>query len=158
MNKLLVALLLLVTLVGCAGYVPGRQSYWDAQVKEMCEKDGGVQIIEKLRITKLDVNLLGGGADGKIDIMIKELAHPRAPVYAVIKETIIREVNPSVWRSESEIVRRVDQVIVARWVAYSRSGGDFPTGLAHDSRFTCPDLKKITSDMQQLFIVEGDSK
>lgn len=157
MKRMLIVSLLLLALSACAGYVPGRQSYWDAQVREMCAKDGGVQIIEKLRISKSDIDLLGT-TDGKISVSIKELANPRAPAYAVNRMTVIRDGNPSVWRSEWDIVRRTDQVVVARWVAYSRSGGDIPTGLAHDSRFTCPDLKEITTDLQQLFIVEGDTK
>ena len=157
MNKLICTLLFLVTNVGCDGYMPGRQSYWDAQVKEMCAKDGGVQIIEKMRISKSDIDLLAT-TDGKISVAVKELANPRAPAYAVNRITLIRDGNPSVWRSEWDIVRRKDQVVVARWVAYSRSGGDIPTGLAHDSRFTCPDMKIITTDMQQLFVIEKESK
>lgn len=140
---------LAAALAGCMGWVPGRQSYWDAKVKEMCEKDGGVQILEKLHITRTDIEFLEK-VDGKISVPIKELAHPRSPAYAVNKSEILRDGNPGVWRSEWEIVRRTDNVIVARWVAYTRVGGDFPSH-AHESRFTCPDLTRITTDMQQLF-------
>ncbi len=158
MKKPSIALLLVITLSGCMGYVPGQQSYWDAQVREMCAKDGGVKIIEKLRLSKEDVNLLGS-VDGNIRIPSKKSAHPNAPAYSELNITYVRnEGNPSVWRAESLIKRRLDQVVIARWVTYTRSGGDIPTGLVHDSSFTCPDLKKITSDLQLLFIVEGDSK
>ena len=148
---------IVVLLILAVGFYEGRKAYWDSKVREMCEKDGGVQILEKLRISKSDIDLLET-ADGKISVATKELANPRAPAYAVNRVTGIKNGNPSVWRSEWEIVRRLDQAVVARWVAYSRSGGYFPTGLAHDSRLTCPDLKKITSDMQQLFFLEGNSK
>lgn len=140
MKRLLIASLLTITFTGCMGYVPGQQSYWDAQVKEMCEKDGGVQIFEKLRISKTDIHLLER-TNGNISVLAKNLSHPNAPAYAVNKVTILKEGNPSVWRSEWNIVRRVDKVIVARWVAYSRSGGEVPSP-AHGSRITCPDLKK----------------
>jgi hypothetical protein len=142
---------------GCMGYVPGRQTYWDEKVKEMCEKDGGVKIIEKLRITKTDIDLLGK-IDGKIGVPIKALAHPKAPAYAELKTTDLREWNPRVSRSESTIIRREDQAVVARSVVYARSGGDIPTGLSEGTSFVCPDLKAISSDLQQLFIVDGDSK
>ena len=141
-------------IAGCLGYVPGRQTYWDSQVKEMCERDGGVRVFEKLLISRTDIDLLGR-VDGKISVPVKALAHPNAPAYAVNKVTILRQGNPGVWRSEWEIIRRVDQVAVARVTIYNRSGGDFPSP-AHESRFTCPDLKTITSDMQQLFIVQED--
>jgi hypothetical protein len=148
-------LLAVVTLSGCMGWAPGRQAYWDAQVKEMCDKDGGVKIFEKLRISKPDIDLLGR-IDGKIAVPSKNSAHPNAPVYSELKITSIRDANPRVFRSESVIIRRADQTILARWVAYSRSGGDFPTGLSEGTSFNCPDLKAITSDLQQLFIVEGE--
>ncbi len=156
MKKTSIAWLLTVSLTGCMSYVPGQQFYWDAQVKEMCAKDGGVTILEKLLISKADVDLLGN-VDGNIRIPSKKTAHPNAPAYSELNITFIRkEGNPSVWRAESVVRRRLDQAVVARWITYTRSGGDIPTGLTHDSSFTCPDLKKITSDLQPLFILKGD--
>ncbi len=157
MKKTSIAVTLAVMLTGCLGYVPGQQSYWDAQVREMCARDGGVQIFEKLRVSKLDIDLLGK-IDGKIGVPIKALAHPKAPVYAELNITEIRDWNPRVSRSESIIIRRSDQTIMAKSVLYARSGGDLPTGVSEGTTFTCPDLKMIRSDLQQLFILEGDSK
>lgn len=156
MKKILLVSLFFTAFTGCMGYVPGQQSYWDAQVKEMCERDGGVKIYEKLHISKSDIDLLGR-VDGKIDVPIKQLAKPNSPVYAELKITNLQEGNPQVTRTESTIIRRIDQVIIARWIVYSRFGGDFPS-LAHPSTLRCPDIKKITSDLQSLFIVDGDSK
>jgi hypothetical protein len=157
-SKLVVAVLV-ATLLGCIGYVPGRQTYWDARVQEMCAKDGGVTIYERVRISKgdLDRRILPITKDGKIGVAPEQLAHPSAPVYARNKTAVLREGNPGVWRSEWEIVRRSDGKVVARWVAYSRSGGDIPSP-AHDSRVTCPELSRISSDLHQLFIVEEHSK
>jgi len=149
------------TLLGCMGWVPGRQTYWDAKVKEMCEKDGGVTVYERVRISKAEINrhVLPMTADGRLSFTIKELAHPDAPIYAVERITYLRESNPRVRRTESVIMRRHDQVVVARWVIYARAGGDFPTGLSEGTSFICPDLQKMTSDLhEQLFIVDGDSK
>lgn len=148
---------LLVLLVhGCAGYVPGRQTYWDAQVREMCAKDGGVQIFEKIRITVEDAKFLGK-ADGRIGIPAKDRADPRAPVYAVNRTSVIREGVPGVWRSEWDVVRRTDGAVIAKAIIYNRSGGDFPSP-AHDSRYMCPDLKRISAELQQVFVVEGDER
>jgi hypothetical protein len=156
-----VACLFVAALAGCMGYVPGRQSYWGEQVQKMCEKDGGVAIYERVGISKaeIDRHVLPMTVDGKLSFTIKELAHPDAPIYGVERITLLRASNPQVRRSESVIIRRTDQVAVARWVIYSMVGGDFPTGLSEGERFICPDLKKMTSDLhEQLFIIEGDSK
>jgi len=155
----LVLLLLtgLIAVAGCAGYVPGRQAYWGAQVKEMCAKDGGVQIFEKLHISKSDITLLDR-IDNRIAIPSKRSANPRAPAYSDLYITYLRkEVNPQVWRAESVIKRRSDEVVIARWVVYTRVGGDFPSH-AHESHFTCPELRTITSDLQRLFIIDGESQ
>ena len=134
-------------------FYEGRKAYWDAQVREMCAKDGGVKIFEQLRVSPMDITFLGR-LDGKISVPSKESASSNAPAYSEFKIKDIREGSPRVWRSESTIRRRKDQVIVAQWVTYTRAGGDFPSP-AHDSSFTCPDLKTITNDLQKLFIVEG---
>ncbi|MBX9905784.1 MAG: hypothetical protein K2Y31_15650 [Burkholderiales bacterium] len=121
MKKILIASLFFMTFVGCIGYAPGHQSYWDAQVREMCEKDGGVKIYEKLKITKIDIDLLGK-VDGNIGVPIKALAHPNALAYAELKITDIKEWNPRVTRSESIIIRRADQAVIPPFLASARSG------------------------------------
>lgn len=142
---------------GCAGYVPGRQAYWDAQVTEMCARDGGVRIFHKLRISESDIpHLLYVGR--KIAVPSKELASPKAPAYYELRVTPLKhEGNLQVSRTESTTTRRSDGAIVARWVSYTRSGGDFPSH-AYPSHFTCPDMKVIGADLQQLFVLEGRGK
>lgn len=135
------------------GYVPGQQSHWDEKVKVMCDEDGGVKIFEKLHLSKSDVDLLGT-ADGKIAVLHKQHANPDAPAYAELAITTIHEGNPSVTRTEATIFRRVDRAVVARWIVYSRFGGDIPSP-AHPSSFRCPDLTKITADLQSLFVIES---
>jgi hypothetical protein len=150
------AIALAAALAGCAGWVPGRQSYWDAKVKEMCEKDGGVTIYEKLRISKSDIGLLGKVGE-KIGVPARELADPSAPAYEELNITYLREGNPQVTRSEMRIVRRADKAVIARAIIYARSGGDFPSP-AHSSSFSCPTLNEVVSDLQPLFDVQGVSQ
>ena len=150
----LLAVALTSILAACVGYVPGRQSYWDAQIKEMCANDGGVRIFERLRVSKTDIARLGTIGE-KIGIPTKSLAHPDAPAYADLRITYIREADPVVSRHETSVIRRSDQSIIAKWVAYTRSGGDLP-GPGHPSHYSCPQHSQIVSDLQQLFIVETD--
>jgi hypothetical protein len=125
-------------------YMPGRQTYWDHQVRELCEKDGGIVVLEQVRIAK--------GESTAVEI--KARADPASAVYAQTgTATTLREGNPSVWRSEWHVVRRSDQAIVARAIQYSRAGGDFPTA-SEPSWFGCPDSSKMSADMQRLFVVQ----
>jgi hypothetical protein len=153
---LMTAVVLTLGLAGCAGYVPGQKAYWDARVQELCEKDGGVQIFEKLRVSRDELALLGK-ANGIVDIPTKATALPNSPAYAEIKRTYLREANPTVTRAEVAIVRRRDQVVVARLISYSRFGGDLP-GPWHPSSFGCPDQKKNLSDLKSLFVVDGHAR
>lgn len=152
----LVAILVLVV-----GFYEGRKAYWDYQIKEMCERDGGVSVYDRVRISRVDIHrhVLPMTADGRLGFTVKELAHPEAPIYAVERVTYLREDNPRVRRIESVIMRRANETVVAKWVIYARAGGDVPTGFSEETSFICPDLQKMTSDLsERLFIVEGDSK
>ncbi len=146
-----------VLLILAVGLFEGRKLYWDNKVKELCGKDGGVRIFEQIRISKADTKLLAHN-DGKIAVPVKELASLNAPVYSESTTVRLREWNPEVRRTEATVVRRADQKIIARWVYYSRNGGDFPSGIGHQTSLGCPELKKITTDLEHLFIAEGDSK
>lgn len=148
---ILIGLLMLAVL-----FFEGRKAYWDNKVRQMCEKDGGVVIFDKVYISKGDIDLLGRN-DGKIAVPTKDLAHVNAPVYSESKTAYLRDANPKVWRKDVSVIRRADQKTIAKWVFYSRVGGDFPT-FGHPSYFGCPDLKIITSDLERIFIVKGDSK
>ena len=145
--------LVILVFIGCEL----NKAYWDYKVDKMCEKDGGMHIIERVSVTNEDIDLLGH-VNGKISVPIKELEPANAPVYSEDTTTYIRDTYPKVWRTDVKILRRADRKVIAKYVSYSRVGGDFPTGLAHDSSFGCPDSKIIISEIERLFIVQGDSK
>lgn len=154
--KVLAGLTIAVVLSGCAGYVPGAKSYWDARVKELCAKDGGVKIYEKLHVTKTDIENLGR-VGGGIAIPIKRLADPNAPVYAINQITHIRDKDPEVWRSEWRIIRRKDQAVIAIEVSYHRAGGDAVV-VDQPSGYTCPAPDRLNADLQSLFVLEGGAQ
>ena len=160
----IVVVTLTVTISGCLGYVPGRQTYWDSEVRDMCAKDGGFTVYEKVRISRADVERgvlprnWPSGQIGKVDPIIgfapKALARPDAPIYAVDEgNTIIRDWNPRVIRTQERVERR-DGVVVARYVLYTRSGGDVPSP-SHPSSYTCPDIHPMFQELsKQLIVVE----
>jgi hypothetical protein len=151
---LVVAILAFLLLVG--GFYEARKAYWDYRVRQMCTKDGGVQILERVAITKAEADLLPR-TGGKLGVADKQLAGANAPVYSDLKTTHLNDWNPEVRREEVEVIRRSDKRVVARWVYYARTGGDVPS-IAHPSSFGCPDLARIALDQAQLFVIEGISK
>lgn len=143
--------LLAVSLAGCMGYVPGRQSYWDAKVKEMCEKDGGVTVYERVKISRQDSRLLWGAGQP----LPTESTRKDLPYFWESIETTIRDSYPKVGRAETLVKRRSDGKVLGKSVQYWRTGGDFPTGFSEATSFICPQHADLS---EQVFLVEEDSK
>ena len=149
---------LATALVGCMGWVPGRQAYWDAKVREMCEKDGGVTIYERVTLTESQYRDLGG-TRGAVPVPDESSENRGAPFFARTTSREINASNPRVTRRETEIIRRADGKVLGKVVIYSRVGGDVPTGIGHATYFSCQDLPDIKLDVErQLFVLSGDSK
>lgn len=51
---------LIAGLIAAVIFYEGRKAYWDAQVKEMCVKDGGIRVHERVTLSKADYERLGG--------------------------------------------------------------------------------------------------
>lgn len=149
-----VALVLLLLLM--VGFYEGRKAYWDYQVREMCAKDGGVVVLEHMKISREQDSFLPH-SDGVTSISPESLADPRAPAFARASETVLRESQPGVFRYEYEVVRRIDGRLTAKGVIYLRSGGDIPLP-TFPSRYYCPSLAKINADMSKVFVIEEPKK
>ena len=132
------------------GWAPGRKAYWDAQVRNMCAKDGGVTVYETITLSEVEYKRLGG------DRLYPGLPVPTAryvadyPYVRGFTDTILREDNPRVARSEETITRRSDGKVLARAIRYSRSGGDFPTGMSEATSFTCPQGILLSTEIFKL--------
>jgi hypothetical protein len=154
--KVAAAIALSSSLAGCMGWVPGRKAYWDDRIKELCEKEGHVEILEKVILTKTQAEQMPR-TNGQIALLMKSRQTVDQPVYAeVVSTRNLRESNPRVWRDEMVAVRSSDKKVVARWVEYARTGGDLATGLFHDSSFGCPDPVQRLAELQLLFVIQGD--
>lgn len=156
MKKILITLLPTVMLMGCLGYMPGLQSYWDAQVREMCEKDGGVKIFEHIIVSPEQAVLLPK-VGGYYGVVPEELSKPQEPAFVRFRRFVIRDGNPTVSRIQQDIIRRSDGRIVGQVVSYGRGGGDFPS-YAHPSSFGCPDYLSIYKGIHGVYRVEGVAK
>ncbi|HSH28646.1 MAG TPA: hypothetical protein VK971_01965 [Thiohalobacter sp.] len=149
----LIPLALVVLLALTFAFYEGRKAYWDYRVREMCEKNGGVFIKDKIEISEREKQNLGTVA-GYTSIPYKPLADPDSPVYYVDHESVIRESSPRVTMWEETIYRRSNKSVLANIVMFRRSGGDFPT-YAYPSRFSCPDKLVILSKREEIFHEQG---
>jgi hypothetical protein len=144
---------LTVAIASALASCSGEQSHWDGEVSRMCKQDGGVTILEQVRISQDEFNR-----------MPKVGGYTSIPSRAALKSTdkvfwdesikVLHAANPRVWRSEHLIKRRNDEKVVARVVTYSRVGGDAPSP-AHSSQFVCPVMSEVFAQREKIFIVEG---
>jgi hypothetical protein len=142
----------LALLSSCAGYTPGQKAYWDAKVKEMCEKDGGVTVYEVVHLTQSDYGNLA--PDRSIAIPDERSPNKQNPYFARTVTQELNAENPRVVRRETEIIRRTDSKVLGKVIIYSRVGGDMPTGIAHESYFSCRDVSGVRLDIErQIFTV-----
>lgn len=142
-----------IPLASCVGYLPGEKAYWDSRIQDLCAKEGHVRIIEPVVLSKPELQQMSR-SEGKLVLRIQTTKPIDEPVYAqVANASLLNERYPEVRRTELIAVRRSDQKVVARWVEFSRVGGDPPIGLAHESSFHCPDPLQVIAELQSLFVI-----
>jgi hypothetical protein len=152
--RLVLAAVFAIVGYGCAGYIPGERAHWDEKIKALCESEGHVRIIVPVRLSRQQSRQMPR-TEGQIALRMQINQPVDDPVYARIeKATYIRERDPEVLRTDIVAIQRSDQKVVARWVEYSRIGGDPLTGLAHQSSFYCPDARQVLHELQAMFVVE----
>jgi hypothetical protein len=122
-----------------AALLPGCEKWQlDAQVREMCAKDGGMKIYETVTLPPDQFDQWG---------MVKfyrptggEEALGREYIFTHEK-TYLRQGNPQLVRERFTITRRSDNKFLGESVVYGRSGGDMP-GPWHESTFHCPESRE----------------
>ena len=145
-RALALALVLALLLPGCEKW------QLDAQVRELCARDGGMKIYETVALPAEQFDQWG---------VLKtfrptEKENSLGPDYAYLSEsTYFRRGNPEMWRSHVSIVRRRDGKVLGETVRYSRRGGDAPGPWA-DSYFSCPPIDPSQPDLlRRVFVTIG---
>lgn len=154
---IMIAVVIIALLILVIGFYEGRKAYWDYRVREMCEKDGGVTVYEKVLISTEQYKNLPKVADS-VSIPPEALMKPESPAFSTLSESVLREWQPRITRREQQIKRRLDGKVIGKIVSYSRVGGDFPTVIGHPTSFSCPEYKRLYADQAQIFSVTGESK
>lgn len=144
----------ILALVAGIGGCETRKAYYDWQVRKLYEKDGGVTVFEQVMVGQAEYQGLGG-SHGEIPVPEERSAPPDYPYVSNTTRRVLNEDSLRITRTESLVKRRADGKLLARFVSYSRVGGDFP-GWAHPSYTMC-DLRRGNVS-QQVFIVQGEVK
>lgn len=108
----------------------------DAQVKELCAKDGGIKVYETVKLPPERFDQWG---------MVK----PYDPTQGenalgpdfVFKRDIyyFKKEPPTFIRHHYLVIRQADGKVLGETISYGRGGGDLP-GPWHPSSFTCPEV------------------
>lgn len=124
LGLMLAAALLLLT--GC------EKDRLDAQVKELCAKDGGIKVYETVKLPPEKFDKYG-----VVRIPSRQDAKPEDEYYYEWKVHIYAEGNPSLRRDHFLVIRKSDSKLLGEAISYARRGGDMP-GPWHPSSFRCP--------------------
>jgi len=153
--SLVFAALILIPLL-VLGFYEGRKAYWDAQVTEMCAKDGGIKVYETVKLPADKFNEWG-----QINFYKPTRGENTiGPEYQFKRKTIYyRQGNPEVSRIHHQVIRRSDSKLLGDTVFYGGGGGDGP-GPWHGSSFRCPDPVEGEPNalLKFIFIVDGGIK
>ena len=127
----------------------GRTALLDAEVRELCAKDGGVKVYETVRLPAERFDKWGN-----VRIPSKRDAALADEYYYEIDTTYFRTGNPEVWRSRYWVTRRSDGKVLGESIRYARRGGDIP-GPWHPSSFGCPEATTQPSIEKSIFMKEA---
>lgn len=135
---ILAAVLLLLT--GC------EKDHLDAQVREMCAKDGGIKVYETVRLSPEKFDKYGA-----VKIPSKQDAKQEDQYYYESRMHHYKSGNPEMWQLHFMLYRRIDNKLIGEAISYARRGGDLP-GPWHASSFGCPDDSDISDLKKRIFI------
>jgi hypothetical protein len=145
--------ILIIGIGGCEA----RKAYYDWQVRQMCEKDGGATVYEHIKLSPESAAAMGR-VGGHLSITIESVAPASDIAFLRGEPSVLREGEPSIRRHEQAIVRRSDGKVAARVVRYSRAGGDFPFTVSNPSVFSCPDWPQYYAEIAKIFVMKEESK
>jgi len=141
-----------VVLAVVIGGCEGRKAYYDRQLREMCEKDGGARILRRVVVTPEQAASLPRHGS-LLSVSEKASAKATDPVYFTTTVVQLRAGSPELARSESRYVMRGEDDPVAIVVFYSRRGGDPPT-FAQPSSFSCPAGETVAQQIASIYRIE----
>lgn len=135
-----------------------NKAYWDHKVDQLCRKNAGVTIYEKVVISKSDYPNMRFAFNGDPIIPFEKNAKPEDPFFytANTKYLYVKFPDINIVEYERLIIRSLDKKVMAKILSYGRGGGDFPTGLMFPSSFSCEDMTDLHSFDTTIFLMKGE--
>jgi hypothetical protein len=134
---LLIPASLVLALIAFVAHHEWLKASLDAQVREMCEKDGGIKVYETVKLQSERFNEWG-----QVNFYKPTRGEDALGNEYLFKESIraLQRGDPELLRYHYEVIRRSDSKLLSETVSYQRGGGDLP-GPGQPSVFTCPAVK-----------------
>lgn len=126
---------LITIAIGWYSFATLRLQYWDNKVREMCEKEEGLRVFEKIYLSNHEYQSLIG-LSGEIAVRLEQ-PYSLMPFFINLNKSIIHDGKPEVVRLEQQLIQRKNNKIIATLTTYSRIGGD-PGFVDNPSTFSCP--------------------
>jgi hypothetical protein len=117
----------------------------DEQVRQLCAKDGGVRVFERVQLAADQFD-----PDGEILVLSEKSSKPTDKYYHVRDVIHLRKGNPEMWRAHYKLIRKSDSKVLGEAISYTRRGGDLP-GPWHPSSFGCPHDADISDISKAVF-------
>lgn len=148
MKTFLTLLLVIIVLPLLSACATPSQIMADAEVRRLCEKDGGIKVYEtvKLPAERFDEY-------GRISIAKKENMKSTDKFYFEFIANNLQKKYPKMWQFHYQIYRVSDEKLLGETILYSRVGGDMP-GPWHSSSFQCPNKAGLYDLTKRIFIQE----
>lgn len=148
-----IAVISLFALVGCERYA------LDRRMEELCKKDGGIKVYEKVMLPASDFSNIGQPL-ARYQQTAKSVEDYLGPDYKYVSKTeILVGPNANAQRGEGQLVRiyhaiyrRADGHLLGESIAYGRGGGDGFTFGFHPSSNSCP---KLTVGLETSVFLKG---
>lgn len=147
---LLIPASLVLALIAFVAHHEWLKASLDAQIREMCEKDGGIKVYETVTLPAERFDSFGN-----IGVRNIHNANPNDEYYFKSNDIHLRFGNPALFRSVTQIIRRSDEKVLGESIRYGRGGGDIP-GPWHPSTFDCPSIKNLR--LEASIFMAGEKK
>ncbi len=141
--SLLLAIIVFPLVTAC---VTPQKNLVDAKVRELCEKDGGIKVYERVKLPAERFT-----KRGSIRIPAKSLANPDDEYYYESSMHYLQKGNPELIQLRNWVYRKSDSKLLGENTTYIRRGGDLP-GPWHPSSFVCPKDADIVDLNKRIFI------
>ena len=149
-------ILLLPTTFACALLLSGcglDVMYADWKVDQLCKKDGGVKVF----VTDSPPAEFRK-PDGNIDLNELERAKPGQTYYLTGSWTTVKSDDPRIVRSETNLVRGRDQVVLGTSVAYFRPIQNAGVPFFSRESHICPQSGALNPLVERVFFQDRNAK